>query len=333
MEGKFLTRTKKLLAAAALAAFLSSEFYATGYPVLDISNLMENIEGVYQYYIQVQNMIEQVQNTYQRIQQAAKMVQSINFDRLSKVGENFKDAASSGNPFEMITAVHDSAHDITKAVDGELSKVTNLRNALAAKSITFGGMKVSMADLCGAGEPGVNIGTFYQGAIEHTKKTAQKIGRNFTKKLTYKEKKDIWRHFGMSPENFAMLKATQYNLSKVSGESNLKGTGEGIKQIMTDIMKGNAMITKMIHENGDDSLKSAAQETTVAVNATNKAVGDLNTSVQGFQGLVSNYINMKTTEEAMAKMEDYKAEQMNRNNLRTAEEDEECYIPGRCFYQ
>ncbi|MBR3544311.1 MAG: hypothetical protein IKN82_11555 [Treponema sp.] len=327
MKEKFLTRTKKLLAAAALAVFLSSEFYATGYPVLDLSNLMENIEGVYQYYIQVQNMIEQVQNTYQRIQQAVKLVQSINFDKLSKVGENFKDAASSGNPFEMITAVHDSAHDITKAVDDELSKVTNLRNQLAAKSITFGGMKVSMADLCGAGTPGVNIGTFYQGAIEHTKNTAKKIGRVWSEGLTYKEKRKIWRHFGMSPERFGFLKATQYNLSKVSEESNLKGTGDGIKQIMTDIMKGNAMITKMIHENGDDSLKSAAQETTVAVNATNKAVGDLNTSVQGFQGLVSNYINQELIEKDIEKLENYKRQQRIDDLNRAARHDEDCELP------
>ena len=308
MKEKFLTRTKKLLAAAALAVFLSSEFYATGYPVLDLSNLMENIEGVYQYYIQVQNMIEQVQNTYQRIQQAVKLVQSINFDKLSKVGENFKDAASSGNPFEMITAVHDSAHDITKAVDDELSKV-------------------SMADLCGAGTPGVNIGTFYQGAIEHTKNTAKKIGRVWSEGLTYKEKRKIWRHFGMSPERFGFLKATQYNLSKVSEESNLKGTGDGIKQIMTDIMKGNAMITKMIHENGDDSLKSAAQETTVAVNATNKAVGDLNTSVQGFQGLVSNYINQELIEKDIEKLENYKRQQRIDDLNRAARHDEDCELP------
>ena len=123
-----------------------SSLFAQGYPVLDVANLMQSIESVYQYYQQIQNTIEQVQNTYKQIEQAAQQMASMNWDDLKDLGKNFN--GMSENPFEVITGVRNSAQDITKAVNKNMNKVNALQDSLTKESIQFGDMKFSVGELC-----------------------------------------------------------------------------------------------------------------------------------------------------------------------------------------
>lgn len=288
----------KLKKAKILAAFMAFALFPatlgwSGYPVLDVSNLMENIESVYQYYQQIQNMIEQVQNTYKRIEQAANMVKNLNFDDLKNLGNRFANLGD--NPFEVITAVHDSAHDITKSVNAKMNRIQNLKNELARKSIKFGNQQVSVADLCGVGEPGKNGLTFLEGGIEYTKKVAEKNAKAWSDGLSYKQKRAIWRHFGMSPQNFAMTQITKHNLETMVTESNIKGTADAIKKTMEQDEAEIAASKKLIEEAANTESMVALQKTAANQEAeTTRAVKDMCRELNKFQGLMSYYVSERT---------------------------------------
>ena len=135
----------KVLILALAISFAGTSVFAQGYPVIDVANLMESIESVYQYYQQIQQTIEQVQNTYKQIEQAAQQMASMNWDDLKNLGDNF--SGMGDNPFEVITGVRNSAQDITKAVNKNMNKINDFQDSLTKKSISFGGQQVSMADL------------------------------------------------------------------------------------------------------------------------------------------------------------------------------------------
>ena len=104
-------RKLKLFIFMVLFGTLGSSVFAQ-WAVLDVANLMQTIETVYQTYQEIQVAIENVQNTYKQIEQAAQQMATINFDDLQNLGDNF--SGMKDNPFEFITGVRNSAQDITK---------------------------------------------------------------------------------------------------------------------------------------------------------------------------------------------------------------------------
>ena len=145
-----MKKIKKIMVSMIFFITLSSLCFAQ-FAVLDAANLTNSIEQLYNTYQQIQHAIEQVQNTYKQIEQAAQQVASMNWNDLSNLGENFSGMAE--NPFEVITGVHKSAQDITKAVNDRMNDWNRLSDSLQRETISFGGMNVSIADLCGVGDP------------------------------------------------------------------------------------------------------------------------------------------------------------------------------------
>ena len=282
---------------------IGSSAFAQGMPVLDVANLMNAIEQLYQYYQQIQNTIEQVQNTYTQIEQAAQQMASMNWDDLKDLGSNFDGVGE--NPFEVITGVRNSAQDITKAVNKNMNKVNALKDSLTKESISFGGMKVSVADLCGAGEPGKNVLGFAKNAWNHTVDTSKKAVAGYVGKLSYGQKQKIMRQYGMSPENYATLELANYQLSELVKDANVKSTVQGQKQILEDCENDANAIATLAKNLPDGSVFAATQLVASGLAQTERMMGNMHNSISKGFGMVSSYISSKMTEEAVKRQADY----------------------------
>lgn len=279
--------------------------FAQGTPVLDIANLMQSIESVYQYYQQIQNTIEQVQNTYKQIEQAAQQMANMNWDDLKNLGDNFSGMGE--NPFEVITGVRNSAQDITKAVNKNLNRINDLHDALNKKSISFGGMNVSVADLCGAGDSDKNIFGFVKNAWDYSTDTENGAFSDAIKgwegKLSYKQRQAIARKYGMSARNYASLEYGNYQLNKLIVESNLQATEEGQKQLLEQIENDANAINTMAKNAPEGSVYAQTQMLNSSVAQLDRNLGNLHNSLNKGFGLVGSWFKSQKMEEAVKQQE------------------------------
>lgn len=284
--------------------------FAQGLPVLDVANLMQSIESVYQYYQQIQNTIEQVQNTYKQIEQAAQQMASMNWDDLKNLGDNFSGMGE--NPFEVISGVRNSAQDITKAVNKNMNRIYDLQDSLNKQSISFGGMNVSLADLCGAGEPDKNIFGFVKNAWEYSTDTENGAFSDAIKgwegKLDYKQRQAIMRKYGMSPRNYATLEYGNYQLSKLIAESNLQATEEGQKQLLEQIENDANAINTMAKNAPDGSVYAQTQLLNSSLAQLDRNLGNFHNSMNKGFGLIGSWFKSEKMKEAVEQQESYTRE-------------------------
>lgn len=295
-----MRKIKALILAMALA-FAGTASFAQGYPVIDVANLVQSIEAVYQYYQQIQQTIEQVQNTYKQIEQAAQQMASMNWDDLKKLGDNF--SGMGNNPFEVITGVRNSAQDITKAVNKNMNKINDFQDSLTKKSISFGGQKVSVSDLCGAGKPGDNIFGFVKNAWDYSTDTENGVFSDAVKaysgKLSYRQKQAIMRKYGMSPKNYATLELANHELSELMKSSNLAGTLEYQTQILTEAENDANALQTLAHEMPDGSVFAATQLVNSGLATTIRSLGKLEQSLARGFGTMSHYFYSQKTKESI----------------------------------
>lgn len=293
----------KALIISILFSLCGTSAFAQGYPVLDVANLMQAIESVYQYYQQIQNTIEQVKNTYTQIEQAAQQMASMNWDDLKNLGENFEGAAE--NPFEVITGVRNSAQDITKAVNKNMNKVNALQDSLTKESISFGGMKVSVADLVGAGDPKKNLIGFTQNAWDATVEAGQETVAGYTGNLTYAQKQAIARKYGMSPKNYATLELANYQLSELVKDANINATVAGQKALLEECENDANALATLAQNLPDGSVFAATQLVSSGLAQTERMMGNMwNTMTKGF-GAVTSWISSNKTKEAIEQQTAY----------------------------
>lgn len=263
----------KKLKALILALFISSgstSLFAQGYPVLDVANLMQSIEAVYQYYQQIQNTIEQVKNTYTQIEQAATQMANMNWDDLQNLKDNFQNV--SDNPFEVISGVRNSAQDIVKAVNKNMNKVNNFKDSLDNKSISFGGHKVSMSDLCGFGAKEDNLLGFTKSCWDYTVEQAEEVAAGYEGQLTYQERQAIMRKYGMSPRNYASMEYTNYMTRSIFEDAGVKSNEEYLTQQVKEIYEGDAYINKVIASTGDGQMYAQGQITNSLIAGLDKDI-------------------------------------------------------------
>lgn len=290
---------------AVLFCFFSTSVFAQGYPVIDVANLMESIESVYQYYQQIQNTIEQVQNTYKQIEQAAQQMMSMNWDDLKNLGDNF--SGMSDNPFEVITGVRNSAQDITKAVNKNMNKINDLQDSLTKKGIKFGGMEVSMADLCGAGDPDKTVFGFVQNAWDYS--TDKENGafsdaiKGWEGKLDYKQRQAIMRKYGMSPRNYATIEYGNYQLSELVKESGLWATEEGQKARLEEIENEANAIATLSKNAPDGSVYAQTQMVNSSLAELIRMFGRMHSTLERSVGLSAAKIKSDKIEESVKMQE------------------------------
>ncbi|WP_149554527.1 hypothetical protein [Treponema pectinovorum] len=297
-------------------SFAGIRVFAQGYPVIDVANLYQSIEAVYQYYQQIQNTIEQVQNTYKQIEQAAQQMQRINFDDLKNLGNNFNGMAD--NPFEFITGVRNSAQDITKSVNKQMNKINDLQDSLTKKSIKFGDVDFSVADLCGAGEPGKNLIGFAKNAWEVTVEAGQNAVAGYTGKLTYKQKQAIMKKYGMSPKNYATLQLANHQLSQALKKSNLQNTQEGIEMKLSSVMADAEALKQAANKLPEGNINGQIQMLNSGLAQTENLIGKVWESIESGFGTFSSYISSKKAEEAIQQQEKAEKKEQIENSVKSS---------------
>jgi len=299
-----MKKIKKLIVSLILLMTLSSSCFAQ-FAVLDMANLSNAIQQMYQTYQQIQHAIEQVQNTYKQIEQAAQQVASMNWDDLSNLGDNF--AGMAENPFEVITGVHKSAQDITKAVNDRMNDWNRLADSLQRETISFGGMNVSVADLCGFGDEEKNLAGFMNNAWENIEETADKMAAGYEGELTYEQKRAIMKKYGMSPRNYAKSQYANYQLNELVKEANVKGTAESMKATMEQQEAKVAALKQMIQNTPEGSLKASMENAVMAEVQALAEMQNMSNQLQQVISMYSNYISAEKRAELEKKVEEMKA--------------------------
>lgn len=298
-----MKKIKKLIVSLILLMTLSSSCFAQ-FAVLDMANLSNAIQQMYQTYQQIQHAIEQVQNTYKQIEQAAQQVASMNWDDLSNLGDNF--AGMAENPFEVITGVHKSAQDITKAVNDRMNDWNRLADSLQRETISFGGMNVSVADLCGFGDEEKNLAGFMNNAWENIEETADKMAAGYEGELTYEQKRAIMKKYGMSPRNYAKSQYANYQLNELVKEANVKGTAESMKATMEEQEAKVAALKQMIQNTPEGSLKASMENAVMAEVQALAEMQNMSNQLQQVISMYSNYISAEKRAELEKKVEEMK---------------------------
>lgn len=188
---------KRIVVFLLSAVLAATSACPAGYPVFDIDGWLASLDQLYQTYDMVENTITQIENQYKQIQHAIEVAKGIDWENIKFDGD-----------FD----IRNDIKNATKRVNRLLNQARNIKSAITTPSINCGNVKYSIADLCGATKPEnglwegrknmlTAIGD-YKNYISDNMKQAL---TNLTEGLSDKEKKAIWRKYGISPQNYMMV--------------------------------------------------------------------------------------------------------------------------------
>jgi len=302
---------KKIIAMVLLIVIVSSYGFGN-MPVIDISNLFQSVEQLYAIYEQVMTSIEQVQNTYTQIEAAAKEVASINWEDYASIGDNF--VGLNSNPFDFITAVNTTAQDIENAVNKKLNQVKDLKKTLTNKTISFGGMDVSVAELCGHGSNGTGTEEFVTNATDVISSTAEKAAKSYEKSLTPEQRRAIFEKWGMEPYEYAYNLIVNNNLSGLLSESNILGTIEAIDATMQENEGVRSVLNNVASNLPDGNMKSALEVGLKYDALISEGIEGVKEGLTGISSMISNIFSAKDSQEKMEKKQ--QAQKAEANQIR-----------------
>lgn len=217
------------------------QVFASGWPVFDAANWLSSIEKFYQGYDQIMNTLQMIEQNYQQIQMAIEQAKSWKFEDL-----DFND----GNLLENFD-IRDEIQDATKQVNRQLNNVRKIRDTFEKENMQIGNKKFSMKDLAGLGDKDKTLIDIVKDTIIMEKNDFAAACEELTKQLTDEEKMVIWQKYGLSPQNFMMVKnldqKMQEQVTTVMANANAK-----VEELRwgEDAAKTNAIIQKIFQ--GDD---------------------------------------------------------------------------------
>lgn len=217
------------------------QVFASGMPVFDAANWLSSIEKFYQGYDQIMNTLQMIEQNYQQIQMAIEQAKSWKFEDL-----DFND----GNFLENFD-IRDEIQDATKQVNRQLNNVRKIRDTFEKENMQIGNKKFSMKDLAGLGDKDKTLIDIVKDTIVMEKNDFAAACEELTKQLTDEEKMVIWQKYGLSPQNFMMVKNLDQKMQKqvttVMANANAK-----VEELRwgEDAAKTNAIIQKIFQ--GDD---------------------------------------------------------------------------------
>lgn len=217
------------------------QVFASGLPVFDAANWLSSIEKFYQGYDQIMNTLQMIEQNYQQIQMAIEQAKSWKFEDL-----DFND----GNLLENFD-IRDEIQDATKQENRQLNNVRKIRDTFEKENMQIGNKKFSMKDLAGLGDKDKTLIDIVKDTIVMEKNDFAAACEELTKQLTDEEKMLIWQKYGLSPQNFMMVKnldqKMQEQVTTVMANANAK-----VEELRwgEDAAKTNAIIQKIFQ--GDD---------------------------------------------------------------------------------
>jgi len=194
--------SKKFIAVILTCSMLFSSIFAGGYPVFDVTAMMNAIKQIYQTYDEINNMIEQVEQGYKQIEQGINMVKSFNFEEMSL--EDWSSEGGLKGAWENIGKSRTRLRQAGGYVSQKVDDINAIKNKLNSDVISFNGVNYSIGDLCtGIGSNGeksmMGLARNMAGyALDRYKDAA----KGYTEGMTYNERANIMRYYGVSPETY-----------------------------------------------------------------------------------------------------------------------------------
>ena len=166
------------------------------------------IDQLYTDYDKVMNQITMIENQYNTLKFWIERAASFRFDEIEWDGDlDFRD----------------EIQQVTSQVDRELTNIRKIRDTFTKATIDMNGHSYSLAALCGFSEDGSEYGmsfaNFIADAIDDTKDSMAQIRKEIEEGITEEEAVQLWAKYGLSPENYYMLKAVENKASGVIQEA------------------------------------------------------------------------------------------------------------------
>lgn len=236
-----MKKIRLILVSTILMLTAGIQTFASGLPVFDAANWLSSIEKFYQGYDQIMNTLQMIEQNYQQIQMAIEQAKSWKFEDL-----DFND----GNFLENFD-IRDEIQDATKQVNRQLNNVRKIRDTFEKENMQIGNKTFSMKDLAGLGDKDKTLIDIVKDTVEMEKNDFAAACEELTRQLTDEEKMTIWQKYGLSPQNFMMVKnldqKMQEQVTTVMANANAK-----VEELRwgEDAAKTNAIIQKIFQ--GDE---------------------------------------------------------------------------------
>lgn len=192
-----MKKIRQILISTLFMVSAVTQIFASGYPVFDAANWLSAIDRFYQGYDQIMNTLQMIEQNYQQIQMAIEQAKSWKFEDI-----DFND----GNFLENFD-IRDEIQDATKQVNRQLNNVRKIRDTFEKENMQIGNKTFSMKDLAGLGDKDKTLVDIVKDTIEMEKNDFAAACEELVKDLTDEEKKTIWQKYGLSPQNFMMVKS------------------------------------------------------------------------------------------------------------------------------
>lgn len=213
---------KKIRAIVFIFLLCTTHMYAQ-MAVFDPTNWLTAIDNLYATYDQIMNTIQQLKTQYEQLQHAYEMAKTWDISNIKWDGDwDFRNEIRSAG----------------LAVNRQLTRLRNVKEALQAQNIRLGGVSYSIADLVGAGDANKNILRFVEhGAEWMANDQMRRAVRGFTGKMSEREKRAIWWKYGISPANYVFVKETDEFLKKQMTRVMAAGLDENTESLIESTTK------------------------------------------------------------------------------------------------
>lgn len=198
----FTARFAAFVLIGILGFTLPENIYAGGYPVFDITAMLNALEQIYQTYDEINSMIEQVENGYKQIEQGINMVKSFNFEEMSL--EDWSSEGGIKGAWENIGKSRTRLRQAGGYVSKKQEEMEAIKNKLNSNIISWNGTNYSIQDLVGLGDPGKDLSGLTYNMAAFAMDRYQAAADGFEEGLTEGERKNIWKYYGVSPAAFSM---------------------------------------------------------------------------------------------------------------------------------
>jgi prefoldin subunit 5 len=265
---------KKLFSLLVLCFSLSGVF-AQGYPVFDLSSLLQAIDQFYATYDHINATIEQVQNTYKQLQQQIEAVKKINFDDISW------DMSKGG--FANLYDIRDPIKSVTSSINRNMNLFNDIYDTVFKKKINFGGKSYTMGGVIAQmGQDAVEIAkgngqntVLGNDLADFALKEYHNAAKGYEEGLTYREREVLWHKYGMSGRNYFLASSVGDGITDAISKTYIKTSTEHIDAVNQENADYEAMIGALSEEAGE-SLVGNMQTLSFGISSVHTSINDLN---------------------------------------------------------
>ena len=252
--------SKKFIAVILTGSMLFSSVFAGGYPVIDVTAMMNAIKQIYQTYDEINNMIEQVEQGYKQIEQGINMVKSFNFEEMSL--EDWSSEGGLKGAWENIGKSRTRLRQAGGYVSQKQEEMAAIKKKLNSNLISWDGTNYSIEDLVGMGGESKSIFGLAANMADYALDRYEDAASGYAEGLSENERRNIWKYYGVSPEVYYM--------------------GECVNGLTEGVIEGSlGALTKGFDEAYDAQTEKELQEAL----AISDAAGDSDSTVMHLQNV------------------------------------------------